>query len=156
MKAWWQGLNLREQRLVGSLVLVGIVFLLYSSIWQPLNENLAKAEKKIVRQQALLSWVNENTARYQLAQKNGGDNQSKGSISSIVNRSANQFQLTITRMQPQGDELQVWLDEVSYSQLLFWLAHLASQEGLQVKAIDLTKSEQTGVVQVRRLQLSKA
>ncbi len=155
MKAWWQGLNLREQRLVAVMGSVFIVFVLYSAIWQPLNESLAKTEKKIARQQVLLAWVSENTARYQQAKRMGGSSQSRGSISSIVNRSANQYKLTITRMQPQGDELQVWLDEVPYTQLLFWLEHLASKEGLQVKAIDLSKASQAGVVQVRRLQLSK-
>ena len=40
MKTWWLGLNSREQRLVGSLAGVFLVFIFYSFVWQPLRENI--------------------------------------------------------------------------------------------------------------------
>jgi general secretion pathway protein M len=155
VKVWWQGLNLREQRLVLIMGSAVSIFLLYSFLWQPLNENLANTEKKLASRQALLTWVDENTARYQNVKSAGGTKQSSGSLSSIINRTANQQQLTITRMQPQGDTLQVWLDSAPFTQLLFWLEHLANNEGLQVKAIDITQGDNQGEVRVRRLQLAK-
>jgi general secretion pathway protein M len=155
VKAWWHGLAIREQRLVLAMGSAVAIFLLYSLVWQPLNENLAAAKKNLVNRQALLTWVDENTARYQSAQLSSGKNPTTGSLSSIVNRTANQQQLTITRMQPQGELLQVWLDSVPFTQLLFWLEHLANKEGLQVQAIDLTKGDLQGEVRVRRLQLAK-
>ncbi|MBL4940683.1 MAG: type II secretion system protein M [Colwellia sp.] len=155
MKIWWQGLNLREQRLVLVMGSAVTVFLLYSLLWQPLNDNLADTEKKLASRQAMLSWVTENTERYQNAKSSSGNKKSKGSLSSIINRTANQQQLTITRMQPQGETLQVWLDSAPFTQLLFWLEHLANNEGLQVRAIDLTQSDKQGEVRVRRLQLAR-
>lgn len=155
MKEWWQQLNEREQILVAVMGSLIGVFLLYSSIWQPLNENLIKAEKKLVRQQALLSWVNENTERFQQLNKNGAS-KSKGSLSSTVNRTSREYQITVTRMQSQGDDLQVWIDEVAFKNLLKWLENLSLNEGLQVKGIDLSKSDEKGVVRVRRLQLGKS
>jgi len=152
---WWQGLNLREQRLflvMGSAI---SVFLLYSLLWLPLNENLANTKKRLASRQALLTWVTENTARYQSVKSTGGNKKSSGSLSSIINRTANQQQLTITRMQPQGETLQVWLDSAPFTQLLFWLEHLANNEGLQVQAIDLTQGDNEGEVRVRRLQLTR-
>ncbi len=154
MKAWWQQLNSREQRLVACMAIAVLVFLFYSLIWQPLNDNLAKTQQKLVRQQALLSWVSDNTERYKQAIKGSG-RASSGSLSSIVNRTARQQQIIITRMQPQGDDLQVWIDEVPFNQLLSWLEQLSMAEGLNVKGIDLTKGEDLGVVRVRRLQLGK-
>lgn len=155
IKTWWQGLNLREQRLVIAMGSAFSVFLLYSLLWQPLNDNLADTTKRLESRQALLTWVSDNTARYQNVQKAGSVKKSTGSLSSIVNRTANQQQLNITRMQPQGETLQVWIDSAPFTQLLFWLEHLANNEGLQVQAIDLTKSDNEGEVRVRRLQLSK-
>lgn len=155
IKTWWQGLNLREQRLVSIMSSAVLVFLLYSLIWQPLNDNLAKTEKKLASRQALLTWVTENTARYQQVKSSGTSKKGSGSLSSIINRTASQQQLTITRMQPQGDNLQVWLDSASFTQLLFWLEHLVNNEGLQVQAIDLTQSDKQGEVRVRRLQLAR-
>lgn len=154
MKTWWQQLNLREQRLVIVMSALISVFILYSGIWQPMNESIAKSKAKIDRQQALLTWVQENTQRYQQAKRNGGGSSGE-SLSSIVNRTSRIEKITITRMQPQGDDLQVWIDEISFNQLLSWLERLSVRDGLQVKSIDLSKAEQQGVVRVRRLQLGK-
>ncbi len=155
MKTWWQQLNLREQRLVMAMSAVITIFILYGLIWQPLNESIASSKLKIDRQQTLLTWVEESTQRYQLAKRNGRNN-SGASLSSIVNRTSNLNKITITRMQPQGDDLQVWIDEISFNQLLTWLEQLASREGLRVKNIDLSLADQQGVVRVRRLQLGKS
>jgi general secretion pathway protein M len=155
MKAWWQQLNIREQRLVTVMSVLISIFILYGLIWQPINENIAKKTLKLERQQALLTWVEENTQRYQQAKRNGGSS-SGASLSSIVNRTSRANNITITRMQPQGDDLQVWIDEIAFSQLLTWLEQLASRNGLQVKNIDLSSAEQPGVVRVRRLQLGKS
>ncbi|OUR61825.1 general secretion pathway protein GspM [Colwellia sp. 39_35_sub15_T18] len=155
IKQWWQQLNVREQRLVLALGSAVMVLLLYTLLWQPLNTNLANTEKKLVSRQALLTWVDENVARYQAIKPNGSGKKTSASLSSIINRTANQYQLNITRMQPQGESLQVWLDTAPFTQLLFWLEHLANNEGLQVQAIDLASSDKAGEVRVRRLQLTK-
>ncbi len=154
MKEWWQNLNQREQQLVLVMSVVIGVFLFYSMLWQPLNEGLAKGKKKVERQQELLTWVVENTQRYNLI-KGGGSSKSQGSLSSIVNRTSRSHHITVTRMQPQGENLQVWIDEVAFKDLLQWLEQLSLTEGLQVSGIDLSRSENTGTVRVRRLQLSK-
>ncbi len=154
MKTWWQQLNIREQRLVMAMSALISIFILYSLIWQPINEDIANSKAKIERQQTLLAWVQEGTQRYQQAKRNGGRSSGE-SLSSIVNRTSRLEKITITRMQPQGDDLQVWIDEISFNQLLSWLERLAVRDGLQVKSIDLSKADQAGVVRVRRLQLGK-
>lgn len=156
LNTWWQGLNLREQRLVIAVGAACAVFLLYSLLWQPLNTSVSSGQQRLESRQALLTWVNDNAARYQRNKSAGGSPQaSSGSLSSIVNRTATQQQITITRMQPQGDILLVWLDSVPFGQLLLWLENLANNEGLQVQAIDLAQGNNEGEVSVRRLQLAK-
>jgi general secretion pathway protein M len=155
MKVWWQQLNNREQRLVVAMGLFFIVFIFYSAIWKPINNSITEANGKLVRQQELLTWVQDNTALYNQVKKSDGKSTLTGSISSATNRSAKTYKLTITRMQPQGDDLQVWIDSTPFTQLLFWLEHLTNQEGLQVKAIDLTLGDNVGEVKVRRLHLTK-
>lgn len=154
MKTWWQQLNIREQRLVVVMSALISIFILYSLIWQPMNESIETSKLKVERQQELLTWVQESAQRYQQAKRNG-DRSSGESLSSIVNRTSRLEKISITRMQPQGDDLQVWIDEISFNQLLSWLEKLASRDGLQVKNIDLSKADQQGVVRVRRLQLGK-
>ncbi len=155
MKTWWLALNSREQRLIGSLAGVVLVFIFYSVVWQPLNENIENSQKKLIRQQELLTLVSSETQRYKAEKKIGNNQTSSGSLSSIVNRSAKQQAITITRIQPQNNSVQVWIDNIAFSQLLTWLEALANNEGIQVDTVDLTKGEQPGQVRVKRLQLGK-
>ncbi|WP_206483218.1 type II secretion system protein M [Thalassotalea sp. G2M2-11] len=155
MKAWWLQLNAREQRLISALSAVVIVFILYSLIWQPLNTHIEKGEQKLDKRNELLAWVTSETARYQAA-KGQLARPSSGSISSIVNRSARSYDISIARIQPQNNDVQVWIDSVSFTQLLQWLAQLAEKEGIQVLNIDIAASERSGEVQVKRLQLGRS
>jgi general secretion pathway protein M len=156
MKAWWQQLNGREQQLVLAMTVAVGFFVFYSVIWQPLNKGLADAQNKLVKQQQLLSWVQENTALYQQQKKSVGKSSFSGSISSVANSSARKFKLSVSRMQPQGEDLQVWIDSTPFTQLLFWLEHLANNEGLQVKAINLSQGDTVGEVKVRGLHLTRS
>jgi len=150
----WQQLNGREKILVSAMTLFVVVFVLNTLIWQPLNASVNKAEKKLARQQQLLSWVEKNTARYQ--QLNAHGKVSHGSLTGIVNQSARQKNIIVTRMQPQGDDIQVWIDEVPFDLLLQWLQQLVSDKGLQIQAIDLSVTDVQGMVRVRRLQLGRS
>lgn len=153
MKTWWLGLNTREQRLVGSLGAVMLIFLFYSLVWQPLNDNIINTEKKVARQQELLSWVNQEVSRYQANSGNAKKSKNNASLSSIVNQAANRSGIAITRIQPQGDDLQVWIDNIAFNTLLQWLEQLSQQHGLMIKNIDLDATDINGEVRVRRLQL---
>jgi general secretion pathway protein M len=152
-KQKWQQLNAREKSLILIMSVVIGIFIFYMLIWQPLNNNLIKAEKKQSRQQALLQLVQEKTKLYQ--QSKHLSNRNSGSLTGVINRTARQHKIKVTRMQPQGDNLQVWVDEVPFEQLLHWLAQLVNNEGITINAIDISKTDTNGVVQVRRLQLGR-
>jgi general secretion pathway protein M len=155
MQQWWQDLNQREQRLVAAMSLVVGIFLFISLVWQPLNENLAKAQIKVQKQQQLEQWVNENLAYYKNLQRTGNSNKSNESLSSLVNRTAKSLSITIARMQPQGDNLQVWIDEVPFDHFVTWIDQLNRQEATRVLAVDLSVGNAPGTVKVRRLQVGK-
>ena len=156
MKERWLQLNIREQRLVIAMASVVLVFILYSTIWAPLNNNIEAASKKIERQQELLAWIQKNTAIYKSAAGAGASKNRNTSLSSLVNQTAGRNNIEITRMQPQGESIQVWIDEVPFDNLLNWLEYLALKEGVRVKAIDIAHAEQAGVVKIRRLQLGRS
>ncbi len=155
MKEKWQQLNKREQLLTACMAIFVVFFLLYSFIWQPMNEGITKTEKKLASQQELLLWLNEKTALLKQSGQNNKANRGNSSLSSIVNRTAPRNNIVITRTQPKGDDIQVWIDQAVFSAFLKWLDQLAVVEGLQVKAIDLSNTEQAGVVKVRSLQLGR-
>jgi general secretion pathway protein M len=156
MKERWLSLNVREQRLIMAMGSVILFFILYSVIWKPLNNNIEKATSKVARYQKLQTWVQTETSRYKSIAGSGGKASSKGSLSSVVNKTAGRNLISIARTQPQADDLQVWIEEVPFNQLLTWLEQLSNRENIKVKSIDLTNTDQTGVVKVRRLQLGRS
>ena len=156
MKERWLALNIREQRLVIAMGSVVLFFILYSAIWKPLNNNIESAASKVSRYQDLQTLVQTETARYKSFVGAGNKVTSKGSLSSVVNKTAGKNKIAIERMQPQGEDLQVWIEEVSFNQLLTWLEQLSSRENINVKSIDLSNTQQPGVVKVRRLQLGRS
>lgn len=152
-KQKWQQLNAREQMLVSIMSAFIVVFLFYSLVWQPLNTNIAKAAKQLQRRQALLTWVQDKTQQYSHVSRSG--KRINGSLTSIVNRTSRQKQISVTRMQPQNADLQVWVNEVPFDTLFVWLIQLVEKEGLAIKALDISTADEQGVVRVRRLQLGK-
>ncbi len=155
MKAWWQQLNRREQQLFLAMAGVVIIFILYSLVWQPLNEGISESRKKLARQQELLSLVIAETQRYQLAKGNNRGNRNRSSLSTIVNRTAGNRGISISRIQPQGNNLQVWIDNIAFDKLLQWLSQLSQSEGIVVAAIDISRGDMSGEVRVKRLQLGR-
>ncbi|OKY27591.1 MULTISPECIES: type II secretion system protein GspM [Thalassotalea] len=155
MKDWWVNLQLREQRLVAALGSVFCVFVFYQLVWQPLTNGVSKAEQKLERQQALLSWVEEETDRLAQYQQTKPASANNASLASIVNRSAQQAQIVIARLQPQSDGVLVWVDNINFNELLTWLARLSKDHGVKVINIDISQDSVSGSVTVKRLQLGR-
>lgn len=59
-------------------------------------------------------------------------------------------------MQPQGDDLLVWIDEVPFNSLLIWLEKISTQEGMRILAVDIAPADAEGTVKVRRLQVGNS
>lgn len=154
LKQKWQELNSREQGLIAIMSVFVGVFLFVTFVWKPLNTNVEKARVKLEKQQQLSSWVQDNVAKYRALSRLGGK-RSSGSLSSVVNNTAKRLGITVARMQPQGDDLQVWVDEVPFNALLTWLDELTRNQNLRVLAIDIAPSGTEGMVKIRRMQVTK-
>ena len=158
LQGWWRSISAREQRLVavgGSVLLIGIC---YWAIWQPISNRIAERERQVVNQQQTLAWLKE-TGPEVLAMQGGQGRQidTGGTLDGVVNRTAFNQKIKIARLQPQGQELQVWIDTVPFDDLLIWLATLSDQYGVQVQIIELAREGLApGLVKVRRLQLSRS
>ncbi len=158
LQSWWRGISAREQRLVavgGSVLLIG---LFYWAIWQPVANRIAEREQQVVNQQQTLAWLKEKGQEV-LAMQGGQGRQidTGGTLDGVVNRTAFNQKIKIARLQPQGQDLQVWIDTVPFDDLLIWLATLSDQYGVQVQIIELAREGLApGLVKVRRLQLSRS
>ncbi|MGY3858086.1 GspM family type II secretion system protein ExeM [Aeromonas intestinalis] len=157
LQGWWRGISTREQRLVavgGGILLIGLC---YWVIWQPVANRIAERERQVINQQQTLAWLKEKGQEVLAMQGSQGRQiDTSGTLDGVVNRTAFNQKIKIARLQPQGQELQVWIDTVPFDDLLLWLATLSGQHGVQVQIIEVARENLApGLVKVRRLQLSR-
>ena len=160
LKQTYQRLSEREQRLVQISAMVIVVGFFYWVIWAPLNQSLETDRKALVAQQELLSWVQKNANRAIQLRGAGSDTSSgtssfSGSLPQAVNQTAGGLNIAISRMQPQGEELQVWVDQASFNDVLTWLQALEKM-GVSILDLDIVDANIPGQVKIRRLKLAKS
>ncbi|MDB4327059.1 type II secretion system protein M [bacterium] len=156
LKSTFLQLSEREQRLVIISAVLVIVAIFYWGIWSPLNTSLERGQTAVNNQTELLAWVQKNANRAAQLRRSGDNNtRFSGSLPQAVNQSASRMKIAISRMQPQGDELQVWIDQAPFNDILSWLQSM-EKTGVSILDIDITESDLPGQVKIRRLKLGKS
>ena len=155
LRTWWQSLAIREQQLVGFCGFFVLIGGLYWGIWSPISSAQEDAERNHKAALQTLNYVKKAANEIAGLAQAGAKAKVKGSLSSIVNQTAGQYSLEITRMQPQGNKIQLWMDDVPFDALLGYLHELVVQKGLTLDSVDLSESDTVGFVNVRRIQLSQ-
>lgn len=146
---WWAGLAIREQRLVSIAAVVLSIGALYWFIWQPLQQG--HASKQAALTQAQLQLAKLQQALPQLQQAGASQGRVGGSLAQIVSNSSRSYNIRVSRMQPQNDQLQLVLEDVPFEQLLRWLAQLQSTNGVKLVSLDVANTDSSGIVRVRRM-----
>jgi len=155
LRTWWQGLASREQQLVGFGGVFLVVGVLYWGVWAPIAQAEADALRNLSAQQQTLNYVKQTANKIAGLKQAGAKPSASGSLSSVVNQTAGNYGLVITRMQPQGDKIQVWMDDVPFDALLGYLSELVQKKGLSLESVDLAEADVPGYVKVRRIQLAQ-
>lgn len=156
LKNTFQQLNARERLLVSISGVVVLIALFYWLVWSPLNTSIERGQKSLTSQQSLLAWVKKNSNRaIQLQGSTGKKANFSGSLPQAVNQSASRMKIKISRMQPQGDELQVWVDQAPFNDVLSWLQSL-EKTGINILDLDIAEAGEPGQVKIRRLKLGKS
>jgi general secretion pathway protein M len=156
LKSTFLQLSNREQRLVIISAVLVLVAIFYWGIWSPLSTSLERNQTAVNNQTELLEWVQKNANRAVQLRNSGGNKATfSGSLPQAVNQSANSMKIAISRMQPQDDELQVWIDQAPFNDVLSWLQSL-EKTGVSILDIDIAESDLPGQVKIRRLKLGKS
>ncbi|MFQ3234581.1 MAG: general secretion pathway protein M [Paraglaciecola sp.] len=156
IKQKYSQLTEREQRLVLLSVIVVVIGLFYWLVWAPLNHSITTNHRAVEQQQQLLTWVQKNALKaVQLRSAKGMAANFNGSLPQAANKTAAQADIPISRMQPQGEELQVWVDQAPFNDVLSWLQALEKM-GINILDLDIAEADVTGYVKIRRLKLGKS
>lgn len=154
LKQRFAQLSEREQKMVTIAVAFVTIGLLYALVYAPISNSIETNRLAVKNQSELLTWVKQNANKViQLRSSNSGSNSFNGSLPQAVNQTAARFDITITRMQPQGDEIQVWVDNARFNDVIAWL-NAIEQTGISIVEADIAESDIPGNIKVRRLKLS--
>ncbi|MBW8191265.1 type II secretion system protein M [Neiella marina] len=150
----WHQLQQRERHLLIAMAAAIGILLFYLVVWQPMHDAVTRGEQRLSSQQNTLEWMRKSVSRVLLSRSATPRSTAKvsGSLSQRVNRSARDHKITLSRLQPQKDELSVRIDQAEFNSLLAWLQTLQRQR-VEVVAVDLARDDQVGMVKVRKLQL---
>ena len=155
LKQKFTALTEREQRMVllsGMVILLGIF---YWGLWAPLNQSISQQSQLLESNKKLVSWVEEQGQKAaQLRRTQSSPRRVTGSLPQLVTSTSSNHSLSISRMQPQGDEIQVWIDEAPFNSLMGWLNELETR-GIVIEQLDVAETNAPGMIKVRRLVLTK-
>lgn len=152
--SWYYGLPTRDQNALKLLTVAVILVLLYLLVWLPSQRFAERAEQDVERQSAQLAWIKQNEAvARQLASRSGPSTASglQGqSLLSVVSNAARQHSIDLRRFEPEGDNrIRVWLEKVSFNQMLLWLDTLNKSYGIQTEQIAVDRDANPGIVTAR-------
>lgn len=154
-KSRFQQLSDREQKLVSVAAFAVLIGLVYFAIYAPLQDSIAQGKNTLNSQKELLTWVSQNANRaIQLRQSGSQGSNYQGSLPQAVNQTAGRANISISRMQPQGDDIQVWVDNAQFDNVLTWLDSLEKM-GISIIEADIAEGDSAGNIKIRRLRLSK-
>jgi len=78
---------------------------------------------------------------------NAGQDQT---LLTLVNASAKERSITFKRFQPDGDSsLQLWLEDVNFNAVLWWLTKIENNNGIRVAQISVERTKRDGFVNAR-------
>lgn len=154
MKIWWEGLSIRDRRIIiiGGALLT--VLMLYALVWDPLHRGVAHLRDANDEQRAVLNWMQkasqevralQGVARVDAAVR-GGE-----SLLSLVDRTTKIGRLagTLKKVQPDGDgKVQVWFEQAPFDELVPWLEQLGRQYGVQLENAQFER-QLPGIVNAR-------
>jgi len=148
LKIWWASLQPREQRLVSMAGVVLMIGTFYWLLWQPLHQSRLSQQLAAENARAQLIWL--QTQLPKLSQQSSSVRTS-ASLTEVVSQTSRTFQVQVSRMQPQNEQLQLSLEDLAFDQLLRWLHELQYQHGIRLVQLDIATADTPGQVRVRRM-----
>lgn len=151
MKQWqlyWASLQPREQQLLSMAAVVLAIGAFYWLVWQPLHQSRQSQQLAVQASQQQLLWLQ---AQLPKLSQSSGVARSSSSLTEVVSQSSREFNIQVSRMQPQNEQLQLSLEDVPFEPLLSWLHQLQYQHGLRLVQFEVAAADAPGVVRVRRL-----
>ncbi len=154
---WFQSISPRERILVSGGSMALIMAVIYWGGIEPLNARAELAQNRINTERSLLTWVQKKADIIMTLRggDSGGMQVANDPMNQMIPNSTSRFKIELIRMQPRGEQMQVWIKPLTFDSLIKWLAYLRDKQGVHVQFLDLDKLDIEGMVEVNRLQLTR-
>jgi general secretion pathway protein M len=155
MRAWWNGLQARERRMLGVGGAVVAVLLGWALVWYPVVHARADLDRRVASQREDLAWMRQASgeARQLRAQGTHGRAERQGkSLLALADVSARGAGLAgaLKRVEPAGGKsVRLNFEVADFDALMNWLDALAHDYGVQATDLSVDKVEGLGLVNAR-------
>jgi general secretion pathway protein M len=147
LRAWYAGLQVREQRMVafGSITVAALVLLL--GILMPLQSAVSSAVKRNETKREDLAWMRVNAPEIRAAGGQLAADTGEAPVV-LVDRVGREAGLgsALRGTQPNGTGVRVQLEAAPFDTLVAWLATLDERHGLAIESITVDRTAQPGMV----------
>ena len=145
----YRALERRDQyALIGLGLFLGAL-VLYYGVWNPANDFFEARRTQRDRELSLVKYMRGSEARARASKMESTHSVSGQALLTQISRTAQQFQISPNRLQPEGtDGVSVWFDDVPFNDLVRWL-ELQSQQGVTIRQISIDRQAEAGMVKAR-------
>lgn len=141
LRTWVAGRTPRERWLLGLSGVVLLIWVAVTLVWQPIQtQRQASARQAALYDRAIVTLQSDAVP---MAVAAPTDNRA---LNVIVTDAAGGFDLTIRRLEPEGNRIRVTVDEAAFQTVILWLEALQRDAGLRAVEVDLSRRPAPGVV----------
>ncbi len=147
LKAWYAGLQQREQRFVAVGGVGLVVLVLVGAVLMPLQSAVSTAVKRNETKRQDLSWMQVNAPEIRAAGSVFTADAGEAPVV-LVDRVAREQGLagSLRGTQPNGNGVRVQLEAAPFDTLVAWLAKLDESYGLAIESITVDRAAKPGMV----------
>jgi general secretion pathway protein M len=147
LRAWYAGLQEREQRMVAIGGIVLAVIILFGGILLPLHSAVSAAESGNESKRQDLVWMRANAAEIRAAGNQLPVDSAEPPVV-VVDRVGRAAGLTdaLRGTQPNGSGVRVQLEGAPFDTVVTWLATLDQRYGLSIESITVDRTVKPGLV----------
>lgn len=145
MKAWWQQLSARDQRILSWGGSISALLLLWALVWDPINDQRTSLRQGISDQRGTRLWL-EQVEQMLLRQPRSLTQPShksfEGSLLRLVDDTvrAKGMAAAIERMEPDSPgQVRLWLRSAEFDTLMGWMEQVTKEYGLSMAQVQISK-----------------
>lgn len=138
---WLEQRTTRERWLlmVGSAAV--LIWVVAAFVWQPIQARREAASRQIALYERAIAALQAAPAPAVAAPP-----ADPRTLNAIVTDAAGGFDLSIRRLEPEGNRIRVTVDEAAFQTVILWLEAMQRDSGLRASELDMTRRPDPGVV----------